>query len=179
MGAGTDSVTIYLNGVALDVDLGTAGVQAKRAIANIPALGGTQRLFARYTGSADNTQLTGLIDDYRIYDTALSASEIAVLATPPPDPAVPSTTGLYPQEPASVSPLTNLVASFSKNIALKAGGSITLTDTTDGSIIKSFANLPLEHDTGERGTVVYPYTAAAWGVGQGPDDWIPNGRAWT
>ncbi len=50
---------------------------------------------------------------------------------------------------------------------------------SDGTIVKNIANLPLEHTTGERGTVVYPYTTTAWGVGQGPDDWIPLGRAWT
>ena len=54
LGMGIDSVTIYLNGVAQDVDPGTVGVQTKRAFANLPALGGTQRLFARYTGSADS-----------------------------------------------------------------------------------------------------------------------------
>jgi hypothetical protein len=50
---------------------------------------------------------------------------------------------------------------------------------SDGSVVKSFAALPLDHDAGERGSVVYPYTAAAWGAGDGPDDWIPSGRAWT
>jgi hypothetical protein len=133
LGAGTDSVSIYLNGVAQDVDLGTAGLQTKRAIANIPALGGTQRLFARYSGSVDDNQLTGLIDDYRIYDHALSASEIAALAGLPPDTTVPLITSFYPQGPASVSPATSLVANFSKNIVLKAGGAISLIDTTDGT----------------------------------------------
>jgi BNR repeat-containing family member/Bacterial TSP3 repeat len=50
---------------------------------------------------------------------------------------------------------------------------------TDGTLIDTFANLPLDHQGGERGAVVYPYSAAAWGTGQGPDDWIPNGRGWT
>jgi hypothetical protein len=51
---------------------------------------------------------------------------------------------------------------------------------SDGTVIKNIANLPLEHSsTAERGTVVYPYTTTAWGPDQGPDDWIPNGRAWT
>ncbi len=133
LGAGTDSVSVYLNGVAQDVDPGTASLQTRRAIANIPALGGTQRLFARYTGSADSTQLTGLIDDFRIYDSPLSASEIAALAAPPPDTTVPLITSVYPQGPARVSPATILAANFSKNIALKAGGVITLIDTDDGT----------------------------------------------
>lgn len=50
---------------------------------------------------------------------------------------------------------------------------------TDGTVIDTFANLPLDHQGGERGSVVYPYSAAAWGPGQGPDDWIPAGRGWT
>jgi len=50
---------------------------------------------------------------------------------------------------------------------------------TDGTLLKSFANLPLNHAAGERGAVVYPYSSAAWGAGEGPDDWIPSGRAWT
>lgn len=49
---------------------------------------------------------------------------------------------------------------------------------TDGSMVKSLANIPLDHDAGERGSVVYPYSAASWGPGQGPDDWIPTARAW-
>jgi hypothetical protein len=133
LGAGTDSVSIYLNGVAQDVDLGTAGLQTRRAIANIPALGGTQRLFARHSGSVDDNQLTGLIDDFRIYDSALSASEIAALAAPPPDQTVPFIMGWYPQEPAMVSPAITLAAGFSKNIAIKTGGAITLIDTDDGT----------------------------------------------
>lgn len=50
---------------------------------------------------------------------------------------------------------------------------------TDGSVIKTIANLPLDHDAGEHGTVVYPYSADPWGPDDGPDDWIPSGRAWT
>lgn len=50
---------------------------------------------------------------------------------------------------------------------------------TDGTVLKTFANLPIDHDIGERGTVVYPYTTTAWGAGDGPDDWIPGARAWT
>lgn len=49
---------------------------------------------------------------------------------------------------------------------------------TDASLIDTMANLPLEHDSGQRGSVIYTYSAAAWGAGQGPDDWIPTGRAW-
>jgi len=50
---------------------------------------------------------------------------------------------------------------------------------TDGTFIKSLANLPLDHDADERGSVLYPYSDAAWGAGQGPNDWIPTGRGWT
>lgn len=50
---------------------------------------------------------------------------------------------------------------------------------SDGSVIDTLANAPINHDTGERGSVVYPFSNSAWGPGQGPDDWIPTGRAWT
>lgn len=56
---------------------------------------------------------------------------------------------------------------------------------TDGTLVKTMANLPIQHgslvtETGkERGSVVYDYSEAAWGPDDGPDDWIPKGRAWT
>ncbi len=50
---------------------------------------------------------------------------------------------------------------------------------TDGTWVKNYADLPLLHSSGESGSVIYPYTTNAWGAGQGPDDWIPFGRAWT
>lgn len=50
---------------------------------------------------------------------------------------------------------------------------------TDGSVIDSLANIPLDHDGGKRGSLIYGYSDAAWGPGQGPDDWIPGGRGWT
>ena len=85
-GGATGSLSIYLNGVAQDVDPATAGLQTQLAIGPIPNLAGTQRLFARFADVSppDNYQLTGLIDDLRIYDHALSASQIAALVTPPP-----------------------------------------------------------------------------------------------
>ena len=49
---------------------------------------------------------------------------------------------------------------------------------SDGSVIKPLANIPLDHDAGERGSVIYQYNAEEWGPGQGADDWIPAGRAW-
>lgn len=51
-------------------------------------------------------------------------------------------------------------------------------NSTGGTLLKTFANLPLEHDSGERGAVVYQYKAEAWGANDGADDWIPTGRAW-
>jgi hypothetical protein len=50
---------------------------------------------------------------------------------------------------------------------------------TDGTLIGTVADLPLDHQGGRRGSVVYPYSAAAWAHGEGPDDWIPTGRGWT
>lgn len=50
---------------------------------------------------------------------------------------------------------------------------------TDGSLVDTYASMPLDHQGGERGSVVYPYSGSAWGTGDGPDDWIPGGRGWT
>ena len=50
---------------------------------------------------------------------------------------------------------------------------------TDGTLIDNLANIPLDHDAGERGNVVYSFSNTAWGPGDGPDDWIPTGRGWT
>ncbi|WP_211361188.1 Ig-like domain-containing protein, partial [Maribacter flavus] len=50
---------------------------------------------------------------------------------------------------------------------------------SDGSFFKNFQDLPIQHDGGERGTYVYQYSTSPWGAGEGPNDWIPNGRAWT
>lgn len=57
----------------------------------------------------------------------------------------------------------------------KAGGFYK----TDATLIDTFANLPLDHGGGQRGSVIYQYSNAAWGAGQGPDDWIPSARGWT
>ena len=50
---------------------------------------------------------------------------------------------------------------------------------TDGTLIDTFANLPLDHQGGQKGAIIYQYSNAAWGPGQGPDDWIPEARGWT
>ncbi|MEY3896140.1 MAG: hypothetical protein RLZZ214_1660, partial [Verrucomicrobiota bacterium] len=50
---------------------------------------------------------------------------------------------------------------------------------TDGTLIDTLANIPLDHDAGEKGNVVYPFSNAAWGAGDGPNQWIPTGRGWT
>ena len=46
---------------------------------------------------------------------------------------------------------------------------------SDGTFVKNFANLPILHDSGERGSVVYLYSDAAQ---PDPNQWIPTGRAW-
>jgi len=46
---------------------------------------------------------------------------------------------------------------------------------TDGTFVKSFANLPILHDSGERGSVIYQYSDTAQ---SDPNQWIPTGRAW-
>lgn len=56
------------------------------------------------------------------------------------------------------------------------GGSFRKTDET---LIDSLSNIPLDHDGGKRGSVIYQYSNDSWGPDQGPDDWIPTGRGWT
>jgi hypothetical protein len=46
---------------------------------------------------------------------------------------------------------------------------------TDGTLVKDFSALPILHDSGERGSVIYQYSAAAQ---SDPNEWIPTGRAW-
>lgn len=50
---------------------------------------------------------------------------------------------------------------------------------TDGTLIDTMNNLPLDHTGGQRGSTIYSFSNAAWGAGQGPDDWIPAARGWT
>ena len=50
---------------------------------------------------------------------------------------------------------------------------------SDGSTLRTLQNLPIAHDTGERGTMVYAYSEEPWRPGVGADDWIPGGRGWT
>ncbi len=50
---------------------------------------------------------------------------------------------------------------------------------SDGSRIAALDDIPLDHDGGQRGGLVYEYKNAGWSAGSGPDDWIPRGRAWT
>jgi hypothetical protein len=50
---------------------------------------------------------------------------------------------------------------------------------TDGTAVKNLSALPLDHDNGERGSIVYSYASDVWKLGEGPDDYIPTGRAWT
>jgi autotransporter-associated beta strand protein len=46
---------------------------------------------------------------------------------------------------------------------------------TDGTFLKSYTNLPILHDSGERGTVIYQYSDA---YTNDPNQWIPTGRVW-
>ena len=47
---------------------------------------------------------------------------------------------------------------------------------TDGAAITNYSALPLQHDAGQRGSIIYQYSAA---VQSDPNEWIPTGRAWT
>ena len=46
---------------------------------------------------------------------------------------------------------------------------------TDGTFITNFSTLPILHDSGQRGSVVYQYNTAA---SSDPNQWIANARAW-
>lgn len=46
---------------------------------------------------------------------------------------------------------------------------------TDGSLLKTFSDIPLLHDSGERGSIIYQYSDAD---SADPHDHIPTGRAW-
>ncbi len=46
---------------------------------------------------------------------------------------------------------------------------------TDGTLVKNYVSLPILHDSGERGSVIYQYSDAD---SPSPDQWIPTGRAW-
>lgn len=46
---------------------------------------------------------------------------------------------------------------------------------TDGTFLTNYATLPLQHDAGQHGTVVYQYNAAA---SSDPNQWIATARAW-
>ena len=46
---------------------------------------------------------------------------------------------------------------------------------TDGTFVKNYASLPILHDSGERGSVIYQFNNAAQ---TDPNEWIPTGRAW-
>ncbi|HSU52438.1 MAG TPA: LamG-like jellyroll fold domain-containing protein, partial [Candidatus Dormibacteraeota bacterium] len=46
---------------------------------------------------------------------------------------------------------------------------------TEGTFLKSFTNLPVLHDSGERGSVIYQYSDAP---SSDPNDHIATGRAW-
>lgn len=46
---------------------------------------------------------------------------------------------------------------------------------TDGTLVKSYASLPILHDSGERGSVIYQYSEVE---PADPNDHIPTGRAW-
>ncbi|MEM9235849.1 MAG: BNR-4 repeat-containing protein [Verrucomicrobiota bacterium] len=50
---------------------------------------------------------------------------------------------------------------------------------TDGTLVKSLKDLPMLHDSSERGSVVYSFSNSGWSEDQGPDDYLPGGRAWT
>ena len=90
--------SIYLDGVAVDMDPAMDGLQTTRdlagnSIVNLAqqATNYRQRFASNYSGAAD--RLSGFYDDLMIFDTALSAEDIRVL-TEVPEPATIALVGL-------------------------------------------------------------------------------------
>jgi hypothetical protein len=82
-----DTFSFFLNGVAMDVDL-AAGDQFSQILTNgIPDLdsASAQMFFARY--NLGGAGLDGLYDDVRLFDRALSASEINLVMQGIPEPS--------------------------------------------------------------------------------------------
>ena len=129
LGAGNDSLSIYLDGVATDVDPATGGVQTKRLLTNgIKDLGGTQHLFSNQ-GSPTTDQLVGLFDDVRIYDRALAAAEVAVLG----DTNAPTAAAFLPEDDSTVATPDWVRVTFDEDIKTNTTGNITLTNITAGT----------------------------------------------
>lgn len=83
--------------------------------------------------AADSTRLVRLniISNHGGTDNYTGLSEVRFDGASVPGPLV--IADLNPNQESSVAPDTNLVATFSKDIALKPGGTITLTDIDDGT----------------------------------------------
>jgi hypothetical protein len=47
---------------------------------------------------------------------------------------------------------------------------------SNGAPVAELRQLPVPY---QAGSVIYSYSDAPWGDGEGPNDWIPGGRAWT
>ena len=65
------------------------------------------------------------------------------------------------------------------------GGGAGSFKQTDGTVLRTLTEIldgnPIDHDAGERGTLVYPFNPDPWNATtpEGPDAWIPGGRAWS
>lgn len=79
---GTPAVVLYLNGAAVGIVATSGGFTSGMSISNTASL--VANIGARDAGSE---QADGLIDDVRVYDSVLSAGEIAALVTVVPEPS--------------------------------------------------------------------------------------------
>ncbi len=118
-GASMDTFTFYLDGVDAD-----GSINLPNGFGN---LGGTQKLFSHNSVAAQI--LTGLHDDVRIYDRALSAAEVAALAGVT---IVPTVSTLEPADGATVATPASLTVTFDDDIATNTTGSITITNIAAG-----------------------------------------------
>ena len=126
LGLGMDGFSIYLDGVAQDVDPATGGVQTKRQLTNgIKNLGGTQRQFSSHTGSG--AELAGLMDDIRIYDRALNAAQVAALFA--------AGTGIWAHP--GVSNITGNAARPHATVSTNLTDAVLVWDTSDKSTFRT------------------------------------------
>ena len=94
-----------------------------------------------FGGGNGNHGGRGVFDDLHIYDTALSAAEVAVIATPGPDLTDPELASVNPLSPADDStevPISaNLAVTFNESVVFGTG-SITIRESVGNGLVESF-----------------------------------------
>lgn len=124
----TNGTTLYLDATPVGTNPTRTTHAASSTVFNI---GGNQQ-------ATTPSRFDGLIDDVAVFDGVLNASQINNTRTSgaesfDSDLTQPAIVDKDPDGVADVYVGSNLVATFSEDIVLKSGGTITITDTGDGS----------------------------------------------